>query len=49
MLVVEAVSRYDVYEGAFFTRDFFEELEKAIADDEVIPMEEVAAEVGLKW
>ena len=49
MLVVEAVSRYDVYEGAFFTRDFFEELEKAIEDDEVIPMEEVAAEVGLKW
>ena len=48
-LVYDAYSRYDLDEKTFFTRAAYEEITEALANDEVIPMEQVAAELGLKW
>ena len=49
-LVYDAYSRYDPYDGGeFLTREAYEELMEALADDEVIPMEEIAEEFGIKW
>lgn len=48
-LVYDAYSRYDLDEKAFFTREAYEELMKAFKDDEVIPMEDIAEELGIKW
>lgn len=49
ILIYDAYSRYDLDEKAFFTREAYEEIMEALADDEGIPMEQVAAELGLKW
>ena len=49
VLVYDAYSRYDLDEKAFFTREAYEEIMEALEDDEGIPMEQVAAELGLKW
>lgn len=48
-LVYDAYSRYDPDEEAFFTRAAYKELMEALADDDVIPMEEIAEELGIKW
>ena len=48
-LVYDAYSRYDLDEKAFFTREAYEEIMKAFEDDEVIPMEDIAEELGIKW
>jgi hypothetical protein len=49
-LVYDAYSRYDPYDGGeFLTHEAYEEILKSIEDDEVIPMEEVAEELGIKW
>ncbi len=49
-VVYDAYSRYDPDDdGEFFTREAYEELMEALADDEVIPMEEIAEELGIKW
>lgn len=48
-LVYDAYSRYDLDEKAFFTREAYAEIMEALADDEGIPMEQVAIELGLKW
>ena len=49
-LVYDAYSRYDPYDGGeFLTREAYEEIMEALADDEVIPMEEIAEELGIKW
>ena len=47
-LVYDAYSRYDSDEEAFFTRAAYEELMEALADDDVIPMEEIAEALGIK-
>ncbi len=48
-LVYDAYSRYDSDEEAFFTHAAYEELMEALADDDVISMEEIAEELGIKW
>ena len=48
-LVYDAYSRYDLDEKAFFTREAYEEIMKAFEDQEVIPMEDIAEELGIKW
>lgn len=50
VVIYDAYSRYDPYDGGeFLTREAYEELIEALADDEVIPMEEIAEELGIKW
>ena len=50
VLVYDAYSRYDPYEGGeFLTHEAYEEVLESIADDEVIPMEDIAGELGIKW
>ncbi len=49
-LVYDAYSRYDPYDGGeFLTHEAYEEILKSLEDDEVIPMEDVAKELGIKW
>ena len=49
-LVYDAYSRYDPYDGGeFLTHEAYEEILKSLEDDEVIPMEDVAEELGIKW
>ena len=46
VLVYDAYSRYDPYDGGeFLTREAYAEIMEALADDEGIPMEQVAAEL----
>ena len=48
-LVCDAYSRYDPYDGGeFLTREAYEEVLKSLKDDEVIPMEEITKELGIK-
>ncbi len=49
-LVYDAYSRYDPYDGGeFLTHEAYAEILKSLEDDEVIPMEDVAKELGIKW
>ena len=49
-LVYDAYSRYDPYDGdEFMTREAYEEILKSLDADEVIPMEDLAEELGIKW
>jgi hypothetical protein len=49
-LVYDTYSRYDPYDGGeFLTHEAYEEILKSLEDDEVIPMEDVAKELGIKW
>lgn len=49
-LVYDAYSRYDPYDGGeFLTHEAYVEILKSLEDDEVIPMEDIAEELGIKW
>ena len=49
-LIYDAYSRYDPYDGGeFLTHEAYAEILKSLEDDEVIPMEDVAEELGIKW
>ncbi len=49
-LVYDAYSRYDPYDGGeFLTYEAYQEILRSLEDNEVIPMEEVAEELGIKW
>ena len=49
-LVYDAYSRYDPYDGGeFLTHEAYEEILKSLENDEVIPMEDITEELGIKW
>ena len=49
-LVYDAYSRYDPYDGGeFLTYEAYAEILKSLEDDKMIPMENIAKELGIKW
>ncbi len=49
-LIHDAYSRYDPYDGGeFLTHEAYAEILKSLENDNVIPMEDVAKALGIKW